>query len=111
MLKKKLELDSTISTRIKLVEKSKFLEKSLTVLKNNPDFVLLVLKLITLLLKVTIPKVVTMVDNILSEYIVSHLFKSDDTQIVIYSINLIYKIIKTTSRTDSQTQATEKTLS
>lgn len=104
LLKKQLELDSSLSTRMKLVEKSQFLEKSLLVLKSNPDFVLLVLKLITLLLKVSIPKVISLVDQILSEYIVDNLFQSDDTQIVIYSINLIYKIIKTTAPKTSRAQ-------
>lgn len=97
MLKKHLELDNCINTRLKLVEKSQFLEKSLTTLKNNEDFILLVLKLITLLLSVPIPKVVSQVDEKLSNYMIKNLFKSEDTQIVIYSINLIYKIIRSTS--------------
>ena len=90
-------MDDSVSTRIKIVERSQFLDKSLTVLKNNPDFVLLVLKLVTLILNVPVPKVVSLIDQKLSTYVVETLFLSEDTQILIYSINLIYKIIRSTS--------------
>lgn len=62
-LKKYLDKNSDESARLKIVEKSEILKKSLLVMQSHPQFTLLVLKILTLMLVTPIAKIVSQIDS------------------------------------------------
>lgn len=91
-LYKRVSIDKRLKTRQKICD-SKTLQKSKELLKKHPNFQVLILQLLTAMLSNPFQKLFDIIASLFWDDLLK-LMKDPSSKIVIYSVNIIHKIVR-----------------